>query len=707
MSIRFDRRGALLALSGSMATTSCMMRSGCSVTEAATIDPPLNRFPRMVHEWFVAQVRQAENVNRRSYGELETREQAEALVQSARLRCQTSFGPTPQKTPLNARITKSIERDTYTIENVIFESRPGFPVTANLYLPKNVQSPMPAVVGTCGHSSNGKAAEPYQAYAQGLARLGIACLIYDPIGQGERLQYADEALKSTVGVGVQEHLYAGNQQFLVGEFFGSWRAWDGIRALDYMVTRPEIDSARIGVTGNSGGGTMTTWLCGLDQRWAMGAPSCFVTTFRRNLENELPQDTEQCPPDVFPLGLDHADFLAAMAPKPVIILAKERDYFDVRGAEETYRRLRRLYRLLGAVDNVALFVGPTGHGYSQENREAMYSWFDRAAGRNRGDAKGAFDGVMQCAGKVPFLAEPEIVIEKDETLWCTPQGQVASLEGTRSVFDFTREKSDQLASSRAAVSGEALKTALKEVLKITTDGLPVPDHRNYRYLQAKGYPSDHAMAYTVPTERGIQAIVYRLTEERWNSRPPRGENKAILYVSHLSSDAELREEPLIRDLIQQNPDAAMYTCDVRGIGESLPGTSQPGTFHSPYGSDYFYAIHSIMLGRPYIGQKTFDVLRVLDWMRSLGHAEIHLAGSGWGALPATFAAVLSEHVTQVTLKGALSSYAAIAESEHYDWPLSTLLSGVLKRFDLPDCYEELAAKQLKQIAPQGARVEEK
>ncbi len=121
-------------------------------------------------------------------------------------------------------------------------------------------------------------------------------LIFDPLGQGERLQYPTDALKSQIGVGVPEHLYAGNQQFLVGEFIGTWRAWDAIRALDYLLTREEVDRRHLGVTGNSGGGTMTTWLCGVESRWTMAAPSCFVTTFRRNLENELPADTEQCPP---------------------------------------------------------------------------------------------------------------------------------------------------------------------------------------------------------------------------------------------------------------------------------------------------------------------------------------------------------------------------------------------------------------------------
>lgn len=675
---------------------------GDQAAQAAPDATPMNRFPRMVQEFFVQQARSAENRHRRALAQLKTKDDALLFVESCRQRCRESFGPNPERTPLNARITGTVDRDAYTIEKVIFESRPGFPVTANLYLPKGVNKPMPAVVGTCGHSSNGKAAEAYQSFAQGLARLGTACLIYDPIGQGERLQYADEHLKSTVGVGVREHLYAGNQQFLVGEFFGNWRAWDGIRALDYLLTRPEFDPQQIGVTGNSGGGTMTTWLCGLDDRWAMAAPSCFVTTFRRNLENELPQDTEQCPPDVFPLGLDHSDFLAAMAPKPVIILAKERDYFDVRGAEQTFARLRRLYKLLGAEENVALFVGPTGHGYSQENREAMYSWFGNAVGRDANPSERTFDGVLTTAANLAFAAEPTIAIEPDETLWCTPEGQVARMEAVRTVLDFTREKSQTLATTRKPLRGESLRTALVETMKIPTDESRVPDYRNFRYLKATGYPSKHAMAYTVATEPGINAVVYRLTDEGWNSRPPRTGKRAILYVSHLSSDAELRGESMVAELIEAEPDSAFFTCDVRGIGESMPGTSQPGTFHSPYGSDYFYAAHSIMLGRPYVGQKTIDVLRVLQWMKSIGHTDVHLAGLGWGALPATFAAVLSDDVKQVTLKNALTSYSEIAESEHYDWPLSTLLPGVLQRFDLPDCYADLQSKQLRQIKPMKA-----
>jgi dienelactone hydrolase len=564
-------------------------------------------------------------------------------------------------------------------------------VTANLYVPKNVEFPCPGVVGTCGHSSNGKAAAAYQSFAQGLARLGYVCLIYDPIGQGERLQYVKEDLTSRVGVGVAEHIYAGNQQFLVGEFFGMWRAWDGIRALDYLLTRSEVDRQHIGVTGNSGGGTMTTWLCGVEQRWTMAAPSCFVTSFRRNMENELPADTEQCPPKALALGLDHADFLAALAPKPIIILAKERDYFDVRGSRDALRRLKHLYTLLGKENNVALFAGPTTHGYSQENREAMYGWFGKATGSSHGES------------------EPEIVVEEDKTLWCTPRGQVAALEDTKTVFTFTCQKSRQLARQRGQVAGEALKRGVRQVLKIFPPLLSGqraqrrnPDYRILRSVRTKDYPRPYACTYAVTTEPGIFALVYMLTKENWYSRPPRVGSRAILYVAHRSSDLELKTEPLIREVIESEPDAMIFTCDVRGIGESQPNTCGSKSFDNPYGCDYFYAIHSLMLDRPYLGQKTFDLLRVVDWLVANGYTDIHMVGKGWGALAATFASLLADPVTQVTCKNALASYSKVAESEEYRWPLATLPPNVLAHFDLPDCYRELQAKKLRQIEPWGA-----
>ena len=266
--------------------TASLLALGPAGRRLLAADPPplapLNRFPRMVQEHFVRLVRAAERAGNEARAALKTRADAEAHVREVRKKIAACFGPFPERTPLNPRVTGTVERDAYTIEKVIFESRPGFLVTANLYVPKGKKPPLPGVVGSCGHSTGGKAEPAYQSFAQGLARMGYVVLIFDPIGQGERLQYGHVEKEHRPGVGVGEHLLAGNQQFLVGEFFGSWRAWDGIRALDYLLTRPEVDPKLVGITGNSGGGTMTTWLCGLDRRWAMAAPGCFVTTFRRN-----------------------------------------------------------------------------------------------------------------------------------------------------------------------------------------------------------------------------------------------------------------------------------------------------------------------------------------------------------------------------------------------------------------------------------------
>lgn len=644
--------------------------------------PPLHRFPRMVQEWMVTQVRAAEQRGNQRRAALHSKADAEAYVASVQSRIRECFGPFPEKTPLQARITGAVERDVYRVENLIFESRPGFSVTANLYLPKDRPLPLPGVVGVCGHSLNGKAAPDYQSFAQGLARMGYVVLIYDPIGQGERFQYPGAGGKSLLGGTVNEHLHAGNQMSLTGEFLGSWFTWDGIRALDYLLTRKEVDPSRVGITGNSGGGTQTTWLCGNDARWSMAAPACFVTTFRRNAENELPADTEQCPPRVLALDLDHSDFLAALAPKPVVILGKERDYFDARGVEEAHARLQQLYGLLGRPGHAKLHIGPTYHGYTIENREAMYRFFNGVTGIS--DAQ----------------AEPALVIEKDETLWATSSGQLGGSAQTLTVFSLTQQTSRALASQRGEVAGDALKQAARELLQIPAPA-GIPDYRILRSAGGRRYPAKGYACYAVETEPGILALVTRLHDDQLMSRPPRGAKRAVLYVSHRSADAELRGEALVKDLLAAEPDAAFYAMDVRGIGDSQPDICGVDQFLREYGSDYFLAAHSLMLGRPYLGQKASDVMRVITWLKAQGHEEIHLAGRGWGALAAAFAALLSEEVTQVTLKHALASYAGVAETENYRWPCAQLLPGVLRRLDLPDVYRALQAKGLRQLEPWG------
>ena len=654
--------------------------------KAAAVPPtdlaPLNRFPRMMHDWFLSQIAAQERTTEARRAALRTRADAEAFIRERAGKVQRCFGPLPPKTPLNPRITGRVERDAYAIENVIFESRPGFLVTGNLYLPKApAGTRRPGVVGVCGHSDTGKAAGSYQSFAQGLARLGYVCFLIDPTGQGERIQRLTPELKPVLRWNTWEHNFVGNQQLLVGEVFGTWQAWDGIRALDYLLTRPEVDPRHALVTGNSGGGTITTWMCALEPRLTGAAPSCFINTFRRMFESEQPADSEQCPPHTLALGLDHSDFFLPHLPRPLKLLGQEKDPFDARGLEQSHGQLRQLYTLLGQAGHVGLFIGPDGHGYHQKNREAMYGFFN------------------QLTQTSTVSAEPKLTMEKDETLQCTPKGQVGAM-GSRTVMSFTAERARELKAGRRVLSGDALKRAVADLLELPPRA-GVPDYRILPAPSMRRYPKRAAGNYAVETEPGVLNVVYRLSETALVSRPPRGPRRAILYVADRSADAELRDEPLVRELLAAEPDAAFYACDVRGIGESQPNTTLKA-FTDPYGSDYFHAVYGVMFDRCYPAQRTFDLMRLVDWLRSHGHEEIHLAARGWGAIPATFAALLDERVTRVTLKHALTSYSDVAEADDYDWPLSAFVPDVLKTFDLPDCYAALAAKNLRQLEPKGA-----
>lgn len=646
---------------------------------AAPKQPLLNRFPRMVQEYFVHRVREIEQRAEKRRAVLRTKKDAETYIRDVRKKFMDCFGPWPEKTPLNPAVIDILERNTYTIEKVTFESRPDFVVTANLYLPKNKPVALPGIVGTVGHGRTSKAYGDEQSFAQGLVSKGYVVLLFDPIGQGERIQSVSEDLKPRHGIGTDEHIYAGNQLFLTGESISTWFAWDAIRALDYLLSRKEVDPRHIGVTGNSGGGMQTAFLCAIEPRFTMAAPCCWVTSFRRNLENEEPADTEQCLPGVLAAGLDQSDFIACMAPKPVILLSQEKDFFDTRGTAEAYARLKELYRLLGKEENIQLFTDSGYHAYSKANRQAMYAFFNKATGKTTGNT------------------EPEIVLEKPETLWCSPKGQLDT--GKATLLSISSKLAAAQKAGRGNLSGDALKKAVTNALKLPVIK-GIPDYRVLRPFRHRRKAKYYA-TYAVETEPGIFALVYYLSDAELYSRVPRELKRAVLYIAHLSADAELREDAFLDELIRQESNSAIFACDVRGIGESTPNTCSID-FQDPYGSDYFYAIHSIMLHDPYLGQRTYDVLRVVNWLKSNGYDEIHIAGKGWGALPATFAALLSEDVVQISLKNALTSYQDIAVAEDYNWPLATLLPGVLKTFDLPDCYRELTAKKITQVEPWGA-----
>ena len=199
-----------------------------------------------------------------------------------------------QKTPLHPRITGKIQMDGYSIEKLIFESVPGVYVTALVYAPDDHSKRHPAVLVPAGHATNGKI--HYQALSQRLASRGYVVIAWDPVGQGERSQFWDaKAGKSRYNLVCAEHAVLGNLAYLAGANLARWEIWDGMRAVDYLLTRSDVDSERISITGTSGGGTQTALIAALDPRIKVAVPSCYISAMPMRMGNRIFADPDSDP----------------------------------------------------------------------------------------------------------------------------------------------------------------------------------------------------------------------------------------------------------------------------------------------------------------------------------------------------------------------------------------------------------------------------
>ena len=634
---------------------------------------PRNGYGHMVLDDYVARVRAVNADRAKRLSSIRTKKEAFAYRDEVREAIDKAYLPWPSKTPLNARVVGTIERRYYRIEKIIFESRPGCLVTAHLYVPDKLDGPAPGIIGSCGHAADGKNASLYQAFCQRLARNGFVVLIYDPFNQGERDQYYALHSRESVRSSTHAHNMMGKQLELVGEWFGAWRAWDGIRALDYLLTRPEVDPRCIGLTGNSGGGTMTSWIWPVEERFSMAAPSCFVTTFAANLENELPADSEQYPPGVIGAGLDMADFFIARAPSPVILLGQAYCFFDRRGLKQAYSEVRRFYDIIGAPANATdIFIGSEGHGFFRDNQEAMVRFFASHA------------GIQQVAR----LEETE---DLSDVLNVTPKGEVVP-EGATPIYDLIAQKADVLASKRKKLGKDELTRRVQGVLDLS-DNRDLPHHRWLRSTTEDGV---RLARYAIETEGNIRAIMRKRLSNPSYSHTLDVEREVHLYLPHVSAEEDLIEDPFAKSLKEQHP---LYALDVRGLGESLADDERE--FFHPYGNDYMCNGYGLMLGQSFLGRRVHDVLSTLDLLAHEGAQKIHLYGRGQGAIHALFAGFLHSGVTTITLKNYPLSYHAWTQTPLVSWPAANIPRGVLTLFDLPDLMD-VVDKKLALIQPWGA-----
>ena len=322
--------------------------------------------------------------------------------------------------PLNVRVTGRIDQPRYTIEKVIFESLPEFYVTANLYLPRE-GGKHPGVLFPMGHYIQGKAGG--QRIAANLAMKGFVVMVYDPVGQGERQQAYDSRVgTSLIGIGTDQHSQAGAQSILAGENFARYRIWDAKRALDYLLSRPEVESEKIGCTGCSGGGTLTTYISALDPRIKVAAPACYINSWHQLFAGPT-GDSEQSFPFFLSSGLDVADYIEMFAPKPWLINSTIGDFFPIEGARRAYQEALDWYRIYDAEDHIHWAVGPGPHGTPLEIREAIYEWMIRWLKDGRGN----------------FREEP-VEMLPDFDLLATQNGQVEGREIYQVILEGFRKR---------------------------------------------------------------------------------------------------------------------------------------------------------------------------------------------------------------------------------------------------------------------------
>ncbi len=637
-----------------------------------------NRYGHMVHEYMVNRVRQIMQARAERLGAIQTQAEAQAYVLDIRSKVARCFPALPARTDLKAQSTGELDWGEFRLEKIVYESRPGFMVSANFYLPAKVEQELPCVLGLCGHAENGKAYAPYQFFAQGLARKGFAVLILDPVCQGERRQfYAEEGVseqepgpRSTVA-----HNMIGNRMSLTGDFVGSWFAWDAIRGLDYLLARPETDASRVGVSGCSGGGTQTTQVTALDPRITMAAPDCYITSWLSNLENELPADAEQNPPRALEFGLDEADLLLAYAPRPTLILAEENCYFDLRGAQQAFADLKKIHGLLGSPDSAEISVGDLDHGYHKHAREAMYRFFIKHAG-------------LKAAWQEPEMEEiPEAQLN-------AAQGEVVKF-GSKKIFAFTQARAQKMKAQRPRLDHKALMESVRRHLKI--DIPETPPH--FRYLRHSGghIPAiGKGYQFAVETEPGIQVILTMFGDLENFCRRPVG--SVSLYVGHLSSEEDCAELPWLQRRLVDGE--RILAADLRGTGQSFPTTCGSSEPLEPYGSDYMYASYGSMMGESYLGRRVYDLLRAIDFLED-GGATVNLIGRGVGSVPAVLAALLHRSRPACEIVNYLPSYELLIDRPLHNWPFSCLMENCLAAFDLPDLYAALG-EQLQKREPWGA-----
>ncbi|HSV72304.1 MAG TPA: hypothetical protein VLH79_00925 [Chthonomonadales bacterium] len=565
--------------------------------------------------------------------------------------------------------TGVLEGDGYRIEKLILESRPRTFVTTNLYVPDRLDGPTGAVLFLCGHASQAKAYPEYQAVCQRLALAGLVVLAQDPIGQGERFSYWEPAIAApAIAECCPDHDHSGAQCVPLGDSQARYMLHDALRSLDYLAARPEVDPARIGITGNSGGGTQCSLLMLADPRVAAAAPGTFIMNRQTYMLSGGAQDAEQIWPGFTARGYDHEDILLAMAPKPVCVLAVTGDFFPIEGTRRTVERCRRVWGLFGQPEALELVVDCAGHAYTPHLARAATRFLSR-----------------HLLGREAEVDESRVAPRPAEALWCTRAGQVREESAeSRWVFDASRERLREAEAERARVPASERRALAVAWLRARVEAHRERCDLNPRFFaqwRVDRLEATAAVWWSQPDLLG-HGVLFRDIDRRGLS---------LRVTIALWDGGTSCLEPHGTWLRQTCADGrAVLVLDVSGAGALLPNP-----LHAFYAPDRFYGvIHKLAddlhwLDDSLCALRVWDVLRCLDVLAEWPGADVgdlRLRVAGVHGLYGRLAAALDERIRGVEAASGWRAMADWVGERYYDSRdiKSALLPGMLRVFDLPD-----------------------
>jgi dienelactone hydrolase len=621
----------------------------------------------MMKHYLLSQAEEKFEKWKADYEQRKTPEQIAEYQKDIRGKFLEAIGPFPRRAPLKARITGEVRRDGYKVEKIIFESQPKHYVSAILFLPdsRRHKAPYPGVLVPCGHSHNGKAFESYQTMGALLALNGMAALVFDPIDQGERNQMLSELPQLW---GTRAHTMVGVGSILLGRNTAWFEIWDGMRAIDYLQSRPEIDSRRIGCTGNSGGGTQTSYLMSLDDRIFAAAPSCYITSFKRLLSTIGPQDAEQNIYGQLDFGMDHADYLMMRAPKPTLICAASDDFFDIRGVWESFRYAKRLYTRMGSAERIDLLENDASHNYNKLQRQGVVRWMAR-----------------WLLKKDEPITEPEIKLLSEEEIKCTPTGQVMEIEGAQSTYDLNRDYEKKLAEQRLRLWTKTSQNELLNQIRTITGicglkELPEPKVEVFDVIERDGY---FIKKIVLKPEDGIYIPALMFTSKQTDSEG------MVLYIHEKGKSADAGVNGPIEKLVRSG--RLVLAADLRGTGET--DQTSKSKLSDATGFDWKNVYTAYLLGDSYVAMRAEDILTCARFLQQQQDGPVDLVAAGHVCVPALHAAALEPDLFgSVKLIKGLVSWSDIIESGLSVNQLVNAVHGALKVYDLPNLTKTLGDK---------------